>query len=381
MPIDLKTIRENRSPEARARSNKEFNFDFLNKEISFRKKKFSDAKKERFYNQLGVLFSSGIDLGTSLQIIIEDETAQNHKRIFQQIFDDVISGLSFSEALYKTGQFTDYEYFSIKVGEESGRLQDVLKELTSYFELRVQQRRQLTGALSYPVMVMFVAIGAVIFMLNVVVPMFAGVFKRFGGELPAVTRRVLSLSNWFSDYFLVVLIFLAGIVILLIYLRKFEWYKKYSSYMLLKIPFIGKLVSQLMHARFCHSAALLTLAQVPLLDALDMVKKMIGFYPMQEAIEEVRQYIVKGKPMHEGMAKQKVFDRRLVSLTKVGEEVNQIGPIYSKLYVQYTAEVKHMTSMLGNMLEPVLIIFVGILVMVILIAMYLPLFQLSTTVV
>lgn len=167
----------------------------------------------------------------------------------------------------------------------------------------------------------------------------------------------------------------------MIWFRKFDWYKKYSSLLLLRLPYIGKLTSRLMHARFCHSAALLTLAQVPLLDALDMVKKMIGFYPMQEAIEQVRQHIVKGKPMHEGMAKQAVFDRRLVSLTKVGEEVNQIGPIYSKLYTQYTAEVKHMTSILGNMLEPVMIIFVGVLVMVILIAMYLPLFQLSTTVV
>ncbi len=135
-----------------------------------------------------------------------------------------------------------------------------------------------------------------------------------------------------------------------------------------------------MHARFCHSVALLTLAQVPLLDALNMVKEMIGFYPMREAIEKMQQFIVKGKSMFEGISNQKIFEHRLVSLTKVGEEVNQIGQLYSKLYIQYTAEVKHMTSILGNMLEPVMIIFVGLLVMIILIAMYLSLFQLSTTV-
>ncbi len=135
-----------------------------------------------------------------------------------------------------------------------------------------------------------------------------------------------------------------------------------------------------MHARFCHSVSLLTTAQVPLLDALDMIKKMIGFYPFREAVENVQQYIVNGKHMYEGMAKQKVFDHRLASITKVGEEVNQIGPLYSKLYAQYTAEVKHMTGMLGNMLEPLMIIIVGLLVMVILIAMYLPLFQRSTNI-
>jgi type IV pilus assembly protein PilC len=381
MAIDLNSIKKQKNANREQNSGLRFNLDFLSKEITLRKKKLSDTKKERFYNQMGVLFSSGIDLGSSLQIIIDDETTESHKKKFQQIFDDVIGGMGFSEALHKTGQFTDYEYFSIKVGEESGRLQEVLKELTSYFELRVQQRRQLTGALSYPIMVMIVAVGAVIFMLNVVVPMFAGVFKRFGGELPVITRRVLNLSNWLSGNIYMCLLIIAGIILLALWFRRYDWYKKYSSLLLLRIPYIGKLTSRLMHARFCHSTALLTLAQVPLLDALEMVKKMIAFYPMQEAIEQVRQYIVKGKPMYEGMAKQKVFDRRLVSLTKVGEEVNQIGPIYSKLYTQYTAEVKHMTSILGNMLEPVMIIFVGVLVMIILIAMYMPLFQLSTTVV
>ena len=107
---------------------------------------------------------------------------------------------------------------------------------------------------------------------------------------------------------------------------------------------------------------------------------MVGFYPVQKAIDTIRQYIQKGKHMYEGMQDQKIFDRSLLSITKVGEEVNQIGQLYSKLSAQYTAEVKHMTSVLGNMLEPVMIVFVGILVMVILIAMYLPLFQLSTTV-
>ncbi len=105
----------------------------------------------RFYSQLGVLFSSGIDLGTALKIIIDDEPSQKCRKYFQSVFDDVLTGLSFSEALRSTGQFSDYEYYSVKVGEESGRLQEVLKELTDFFELRIQQRRQLTGALSYSI--------------------------------------------------------------------------------------------------------------------------------------------------------------------------------------------------------------------------------------
>jgi len=183
----------------------------------------------RFYSQLGVLFSSGIDLGTALKIIIDDEPSQKCRKYFQSVFDDVLTGLSFSEALRSTGQFSDYEYYSVKVGEESGRLQEVLKELTDFFELRIQQRRQLTGALSYPIMVMIVAIGAVIFMLNVVVPMFAGVFQRFGGELPIITRKVLELSDWFSSHLLAILIVIIGIIFLIVYFRRFNWFKNYSS--------------------------------------------------------------------------------------------------------------------------------------------------------
>lgn len=383
MEIDIRKIKEKSKAKKNTVKDKglAINFDFLSREINFRQKKVKDSKKERFYNQLGVLFSSGIDLGTALQIFLEDKHTQSHKKIFSQIFDDVMGGLSFSDAIKKSGQFTDYEYYSIKVGEESGKLQDVLAELADYFALRIQQRRQLTGALSYPIMVMIVAIAAVLFMLNVVVPMFAGVFQRFGGELPAITRNVMALSDWFSQHLFSIFILIVTGIVAIVYMKRYEWFKKYSSLFVLQIPFVGRLVSRLMHARFCHSLSLLTLTQVPLLEALEMVKKMISFNPIQEAIAAIQKEIERGGLMHEGMKKQKIFDQRLIALTKVGEEVNQVGQLYAKLYKQYTEEVKHMTSVMGNMLEPIMIIVVGLLVMLILIAMYLPLFQLSTTVI
>lgn len=380
MEIDISRLaRQERKPDDRKKSPL-INTSFLNKEISFGGNKINDTKKERFYNQMAVLFSSGIDIASALRIVIENQQSKRIRKYFEEVFEDVLKGSSLSDALKKTGTFSNYEFYSIKVGEETGRLQEVLHELAGYFELRVQQRRQLTGALSYPIMVMFVAVGAVVFMLNVVVPMFAGVFQRFGGNLPPLTQKVLTLSNWLSSHLLLLFLVITGIILLVLYFKRFEKFKKYSSRLLLKIPFAGKLVSLIMHARFCHSVALLTLAQVPLVEALNMVKEMINFYPMKKAIENMQQMIVKGKTMHEGMACQKIFKRELVSLTQVGEEVNQIGQLYSKLYTQYTSEVKHMTSVLGNMLEPVMIIFVGILVMIILVAMYMPLFQLSTTV-
>jgi type IV pilus assembly protein PilC len=108
-----------------------------------------------------------------------------------------------------------------------------------------------------------------------------------------------------------------------------------------------------------------------------MVKEMISFYPMQAAISSIQENIRQGNSIYAGMKNQKFLDRSLISLTKIGEEVNQIGQLYMKLYKQYTEEIKHMTSVLGNVLEPIMILFVGLVVMVILISMYLPLFQMS----
>ncbi|MBN1953398.1 MAG: type II secretion system F family protein [Bacteroidales bacterium] len=377
MAIDLKKIQHATQKGEQTGKREGINLAFLNKEISFSKTRLNDKKRVKFYNQLGVLTGSGIDLGSALQIVVEDEKAEKTKAIYQKIFDQVLRGKSFSEAVESSGEFSRYEFYSIKVGEESGRLQEILTELHNYYELKVQQRRQISGALSYPMIVLFVAIAIVYFMLRVVIPMFSGIFNRFGGEMPALTRKVLTISNWFSDNIFFLLIFIVGLILLLIYLKRYTWYQDYSSRLIMRIPFVGKLISKLVHARFCHSLSLLTLSQVPLIEALSMVKEMIRFYPMQVAITNIQESIRQGKSIYTGMKDQKFLDRSMVSLTKIGEEVNQIGPLYMKLYKQYTEEIKHMTSVLGNLLEPILILFVGIVVMIILISMYLPLFQMS----
>lgn len=157
--IDLKSLRE---PKV-ASEKKGISLDFLNKEISFSSGGFSDKKKESFYSELHILLSSGVDLKTSLEIITQEEEKKAQQIIFKNITDEVISGFSLSDALNETGKFTSYEFHSIKIGEESGRLNEILKELTNFYARKVHQKRQVVGAFSYPVMVLFVAFGAVLF--------------------------------------------------------------------------------------------------------------------------------------------------------------------------------------------------------------------------
>jgi type IV pilus assembly protein PilC len=379
--IDIKTIKKTQNASKKNKGKDiSWVWSFLNKDISFGRKGISDKKKEEFYTELGILLTSGIDIKTSLEIIIEEQKKGKEKNIYQDIYEKVVGGESLSEAMRITGKFTNYEYYSLKIGEESGKVNDVLKELTTYFNKKIQQRRQLSGALTYPVMVLITALAAVFFMMKFIVPMFTDVFKRFGGELPSLTKFIINLSNTFSGnigYFLFLVI---ALFILRAMVKKKKWYRAFASGLQLRLPVFGEVIKKIYIARFCQSMALLIGARTPILKAIQLTGNMISFYPYEKAMAKIEQDILYGKLLHQSMAQFTIFDKRLLALTKVGEEVNQLDKIFTSLNNQYSAELEHRISVLGNLLEPLMIIFVAVIVAVILIAMYMPLFQLSTSI-
>ncbi len=362
--------------------NKTGNLTFLlSKDIRLFGIHLSDKKKERFYSELNILLLSGVDIRTALEIIYEEQTSANDAELFQSLHDELINGLSLSECMLKTKQFSAYEYYSIRIGEESGQLSKVLKELGVFYDRKVKQRRQITGALTYPLLVLLTALGAVFFMLRVVVPMFQEVFKRFKGELPPLTKFVMNLSDHFSFYFVIFFVTLSAFVISTYLFRKEDWYRALKSRAVLGIPYMGKVFHKIYLARFCQAMALLTGAQTPLVKALQLTRDMIQFYPFEKALIKIEDDILHGKLLNQSMAQFRIFDRRVVSLTRVAEEVNQLDTLFSRLNEQYTEELEHELSVFGNILEPFLIVIVGLLVAVIVISMYLPLFQLGTNIV
>src|ERR1035437_9786238 len=199
--------------------------NLLSKDIKLWSGGLKDKKKEAFYSELYILLTSGIDIRTSLDIIVEEQKAEDDKKLFSQIKADVIGGLSLSNAMNKTGKFSTYEYYSLLIGEESGRIKDVLTDLTIYFSKKIKQRRQLTSALTYPIMVIITAIFAVGFMLNFIVPMFMDVFKRFNGQMPALTRSVVAVSVFLKSYTLLMVVILAAIVVTILSIRKKEYFR------------------------------------------------------------------------------------------------------------------------------------------------------------
>ncbi|MDQ3192426.1 MAG: type II secretion system F family protein [Bacteroidota bacterium] len=378
--IDLSKYPVNPQKKDRKDLNRETSvFDFLNKDISLFGTQLNDKKKERFYSELNILFTAGVDIKTALELIEEEQTKKVEKELYTKINEAVINGGSLSEAINSTGKFSTYEYYSIKIGEESGRLPEVLEELSVFFAKKIKQKRLVLNALSYPSIVLLVAFGAIFFMMKFIVPMFADVFLRFGGDLPYITKLIIKISKAFSLYAWHFIFSVLGIIIFFYTQKQKDWFRRISAMLTMKTPILGNMIQKIYLARFCHSMNLLISAKTPLLQAIQLVKKMVGFYPLEYSLGMIEHDVLKGDSLSLSLSRYPVYNKRLIALIKVAEEVNQLDLVFGKLAKQYTDEVEHQTSLIGSLIEPVMIIFLGLMVAVILVAMYLPLFQLSTS--
>lgn len=350
----------------------------LNKDISFSSGKLSDKQKEVFYLELSTLLGAGVDIKTALELISAEQEKEKDRTFFADIQQRIIQGAALSDALQQTGDFSPYEYHSIRIGEESGKMPPVLVELATYYRQKIKQRRQIISALTYPAIVLCTAIGAIVFMMQFIVPMFADVFRRSGGDLPALTAVILQLSKWIGSYGWIFLLLLIAAIAAAYNQRKELYFRKFTSQLLLRLPVFGPIVHRIYLARLCQSLTLLIGARVPILRAIGLVRQMIGFYPIEHSLEIVEQQVLKGVPLYESLQAFPIYPPKLVLLIRVGEEVNRLDFFFDQIAKQYTEEVEYKTSIIGSLVEPFLIIFLGLFVGIILIAMYLPLFKLGT---
>lgn len=352
----------------------------LKKEITLFGNGFSNKKKQAFYLEMAVLLKAGITIKEALILIIGSLKKKADKELFETILNQIINGKPFSEALYASKKFTEYEYFSLKIGEETGTTALVCRELGFFFERKNEQKRIVIAALTYPSIVFFTAILVVLFMLNYVVPMFQDIFKQNNMELPVLTRVIIKMSAFTQSYGMIFFLLLILMMFAGRFLKDNYLYKKTIHYLVLRVPVLGKFVSKVYLAQFTQAVTLLTASKVPMLNSIQMVKKMIQFVPLQDALEKVENSILKGSSLSESLKNNKFFDSRIISLVKVAEETNQTEYVFNQLNEQYNQEVSQQSKIMATVLEPLIIVFVGILVAVLLIAMYLPMFQLSSAI-
>jgi type IV pilus assembly protein PilC len=331
------------------------------------------------------LFATMIDAGLPLVQCLDILASQQKNPVFGACLKDVKSsveqGSTFSDALAKHPKIFDELFVNlVHAGETGGILDNIMNRLSVYLEKRQKLIRQLRGALSYPTIVFFIAIGVMAVMLTFVIPAFEGMFKEFGGgkdNLPVLTRMMVALSHSFITYLPLVIVVTAGLAFGGSSLYRTPGGKRAAHRATLKIPVMGPVIQKIAVARFTRTLGTLLQSGVPILDALEICAKTAGNVIIESGIMLVRQRISEGKNMAEPLLEAKVFPDMVVQMIAVGEQTGALDQMLNKIADFYEEETDIAVASLTSMLEPIMMVGIGGMVGVVLVSMYLPIFSLA----
>lgn len=337
----------------------------------------SSTKLSIFTRQFSVMLDAGLPLVQCLEILGEQEDHKIFKAIIDTVRGDVESGSSLAEAMRKHPNAFDNLYVNmIAAGEAGGILDIILQRLSNYIEKAVKLKNQVKSAMIYPVAVMAIAAMVVYVILWKVIPTFRMLFAGLGARLPFLTRMVVRASEIVGNYGIWIILL---IVLSLVALR--EWHKTYRGRRILDriqlaIPVIGGLILKVAIARFCRTLATLTSSGVPILDGLEITARTSGNAIVEDAIMDVRKSVEEGKTISAPLLETKVFPPMVCQMISVGEQTGALDQMLSKIADFYEDEVDTAVTGLTKLIEPIMIVILGVIIGTIVTAMYLPMFAL-----
>jgi type IV pilus assembly protein PilC len=330
-----------------------------------------------FTRQFSVMIDAGLPLVQCLEILGSQQENKTFAKVLLQTRMDVEGGASLADAMRKHPKAFDELYVNmIAAGEAGGILDTILKRLATYIEKAVKLKAQVKGAMIYPAAVLSIAALAIAIIMWKVIPTFAGLFESMNAQLPLPTRIVITTSRWFAR----LLPFLIVIAIAFVFAFK-KYYATYGGRrvvdrFLLKLPILGILLRKVAVARFSRTLATLTASGVPILDGLEITARTAGNAIVEDAIMVVRKGVEGGLTLAQPLKETGVFPSMVVQMIAVGEQTGALDAMLSKIADFYEDEVDQAVANLLTLLEPVMILFLGITVGGIVISMYLPLFDL-----
>lgn len=347
--------------------------------LSFGAQKVDDKDKVIFTRQLATMIDAGLPLVQCLDILGSQTENKTLGKVVTQVRTDVEGGSTFAEALKKHPKVYDNLYVNmVAAGEAGGILDTILQRLAAYMEKLSKIKRQIKSAMIYPAVILFVAVAVVALLLVVVVPMLAGMFASMGQLLPLPTRIVIAISNFLKSLGGVALVgCLVGIFIGLKQWRKTEGGLKATDAIALKIPVMGTLIQKVAVAKFTRTLGTLLSSGVPILEGLLIVSRTSGNKIVEEGILHTRQSVSEGKTLAEPLAAVKVFPPMVVQMIAVGEATGALDNMLNKIADFYDEEVDSAVAALTSLLEPMLMIFLGTTVGFVIVAMYMPIFQMG----
>ena len=329
-----------------------------------------------FSRQFASMVESGVAMLRALTVLTEQTQNVRLRKALQQVRYDIEQGGTLSDALEKHSKIFDRLYISmVRAGEAGGVLDQVLNRLAIFMEERSKLTQQVKAAMTYPVVVMLIAVGVFYAMLTLVLPTFSGLFNSLGSELPAYTQLLVKISEFLRSWYMLLLI---GSFIGIVWFLK-NWYQtkegKFTiDFTLLRFPVLGDILRKVAVARFTRTFGTLTKSGVPIVGALDVVKDSAGNAVLAKAIEAVQSKVQQGGTISGPMGESKIFPPMVTQMVAIGEETGQLENMLEKVADFYDVEVETAVEGLTSLLEPLMIVTLGGLVGAIVIGMYLPIF-------
>lgn len=331
-----------------------------------------------FTRQFATMIDAGLPLVQCLDILSKQTENKGFAKAIDEVRQDVEGGSTYADALKQHPKIFNNLYVNmVAAGEVGGILDTILARLSKYIEKSMKLKKQIQSAMIYPGTIVSVAIVVITVLLVWVIPIFSQMFADFGGELPAVTQSVIDVSQLVQRNFFYILVALVGLVIGLQRYYKTEAGQRMIDRWVLRLPIFGTLTQKIAVAKFTRTLGTLISSGVPILDGLEIVAKTAGNKIVEEALLMTRQNVSEGKTLAEPLNKSQVFPPMVVQMIAVGETTGALDAMLSKIADFYDDEVDSTVANMTSLLEPMLMVFLGVVIGFIVVAMYLPIFKMA----
>ncbi len=331
-----------------------------------------------FFRQLAVMISSAFPIVKALRTVGKQVSNVTLKTIISETADEVEGGGKFSEALAKYPKiFGDFLVNMIKIGESSGKLDEILNYLADQQEKDYDLMSRIKGAMTYPLVVLFTAIGMGIFMMVFMIPKLAGILEETGAPLPLPTRMLMAVSNFFIQYWIVLLLFTIGSIIFFKLYTNTPRGRRHWDYLKLGVPVFGTFFQKIYLVRFTRSLSTLIVGGIHLTIGLKIVSEVIGNTVYKELIEKTIKEVEDGNPISSIFLQSKVIPPMLSHMLDAGEQTGRLDDILSKLSNFYSREIDNLVNNIMTIIEPIILVLMGIGVGIMVAAFILPMYNLA----
>ena len=331
-----------------------------------------------FTRQLATMMDAGLPLVQTLTALEEQTENPIFKPVLRNVTTRVEQGHSFSEALAEHPKvFTKLYVSMVEAGETGGLLAEILDRLASYLESTARLKKKVKSAMSYPVIVCFIALSIALLLIVKVIPIFAGIYKDFGAALPAPTQILIDISDIIRSYFILAIGTVAGVIFGFVKFKQTKRGMAIWDRAKLRMPVFGKLIHKIAISRFARTFAALLRSGAPILETLRIVGQSAGNTVVERAVEKTAASIERGDNLAVALGQHPIFPPMLVRMVSAGEQTGKVDVMLEKISDFYDEEIEATLSGLTSLIEPLLIVFLGVVVGSIVICMFLPIFKLN----